>query len=163
MLTHHIYAHAPTHLLMPDKTTVHIVPEPLKSELTDACYPIIGAIFEAYKTLGPGLPEYIYQEALMTELTNTGLPIHKEQEYHPVYKGQPLQSYLKMDFVVETTVGNIIIECKALTQLTEKERYQTFGYLRGTGYPVALLVNFGTSPKVQLERFYNNNGSIEVF
>lgn len=140
-----------------------MVQEPLKSELMKAYYPIIGAIFEVYKTLGPGLPEYIYQEALMAELTNTGLPTHKEQEYHPMYKGHPLQAFLKMDFVVETSVGNVIIECKALTQLTEKEHYQTFGYLRGTGYPVALLVNFGTSPKVQLERFYNNNGMIEVF
>ena len=99
----------------------------------------------------------------MTELNHTGLQTHKEQEYHPQYKGQPLQAFLKMDFVVETAVGNVIIECKALTQLTEKEHYQTFGYLRGTGYPLALLVNFGTSPKVQLERFHNNNGEIEVF
>ena len=148
---------------MQDKTTIHMVQEPLKSELTKACYPIIGAIFEVYKTLGSGLPEYIYQEALITELNHTGLPTHKEQEYHPVYKGQPLQAFLRMDFVVETAVGNVIIECKALTQLTEKEHYQTFGYLRGTSYPVALLVNFGTSPRVQLERFHNNNGEIEVF
>lgn len=148
---------------MPDKTNVHIVPEPRKSELTDACYPIIGAIFEVYKTLGSGLPEYVYQEALYTELTRAGLTTHKELEYHPLYKGQPLKAFLKMDFVVETSIGNVIIECKALTQLTEKEHYQTFGYLRGTGYPVALLVNFGTSPKVQLERFHNNNGQIEVF
>lgn len=148
---------------MQDKTTIHLVQEPLKSELVKACYPIIGAIFDVYKTLGSGLPEYIYQEAFMSELTNAGLPTHKEQEYHPIYKGRQLQAFLKMDFVVETSVGNVIIECKALTQLTEKEHYQTFGYLRGTGYPVALLVNFGTSPKVQLERFYNNNGEIEVF
>jgi len=148
---------------MQDKTTIHMVPEPRKTELVNACYPIIGAIFEVYKTLGPGLPEYIYQEALLTELTHTGLSTHKELEYHPMYKGQPLQAFLKMDFVVETSIGNVIIECKALTQLTEKEHYQTFGYLRGTGYPAALLVNFGTSPKVQLERFHNNNGQIEVF
>ena len=149
---------------MQDKTTIHMVPEPRKTELVNACYPIIGAIFEVYKTLGPGLPEYIYQEALLHELTHTGLPTHKELEYHPIYKGQPLKAFLKMDFVVETSIGKVIIECKALTQLTEKEHYQTFGFLRGTGYPAALLVNFGTSPKVQLERFHNNNnGQIEVF
>ena len=139
-----------------------MVQEPQKSELTKACYGIIGCIFEVYKQLGAGLPEYIYQEALYTELTAAGFTTHKELEYHPMYKGQPLQAFLKMDFVVETSIGNVIIECKALTQLTEKEHYQTFGYLRGTGYPAALLVNFGTSPKVQLERFHNN-GQIEVF
>ena len=74
-----------------------------------------------------------------------------------------MKAFLKMDMVVETPIGNVIIECKALTQLSEREHYQTFGYLRGTGWPVALLVNFGASPKVQLERFHNNNGTIEVF
>ena len=137
--------------------------EPRKTELTNACYTVIGCIFEVYKQLGAGLPEYIYQEALFTELTATGLIAHKELEYHPLYKGQPMNAYLKMDMVVESPIGNIIIECKALTQLSEREHYQTFGYLRGTGWPIALLVNFGASPKVQLERFHNNNGTIEVF
>ena len=30
-------------------------------------------------------------------------------------------------------------------------------------WPVAILVNFGASPRAQIERFYNNNGVIEVF
>lgn len=140
-----------------------MVQEPRKSELTDACYGIIGCIFEVYKQLGAGMPEYIYQEALYSELTATGCTVHKELEYHPLYKGVEMKAYLKMDLVVESSIGNIIIECKALTQLSEKEHYQTFGYLRGTGWPVAILVNFGASPKVQLERFHNNNGTIEVF
>ena len=148
---------------MQDKTTIQMVQEPLKSELTSACYGIIGCIFEVYKQLGAGMPEYIYQEALYTELTAAGFTTHKELEYHPLYKGAEMKSFLKMDMVVETELGNVIIECKALTQLSEKEHYQTFGYLRGTGWPVALLVNFGASPRVQLERFHNNSGTIEVF
>ncbi len=68
-----------------------------------------------------------------------------------------------MDLVVESEKGNIIIECKALSALTEKEHYQTIGYLRGTGWPIAILVNFGTSPKAQIERFYCENGVIQVF
>jgi GxxExxY protein len=146
-----------------DKTTIHMVLEPRKTELVNACYPIIGAIFEVYKTLGPGLPEYIYQEALLTELSRTGLPTHKELEYHPTYKGKPLNAYLKMDLVVETSIGNVIVECKALSALTEREHYQTFGYMRGTGWPVAILVNFGASPRAQIERFYNDNNTIAVF
>jgi len=146
-----------------DKTTIHMVLEPRKTELVNACYPIIGAIFEVYKTLGPGLPEYIYQEALLTELSRTGLPTHKELEYHPTYKGKPLNAYLKMDLVVETSIGNVIVECKALSALTEREHYQTFGYMRGTGWPVAILVNFGACPRAQIERFYNDNNTIAVF
>ena len=148
---------------MQDKTTIHMIPEPRKSELVKATYGIIGAIFEVYKTLGPGMPEYIYQEALLTELQANGFTAHKELEYHPFYKGKPLQAFLKMDFVVETTIGNVIVECKALSALTEREHYQTFGYMRGTGWPVAILVNFGASPRAQIERFYNDNNTIAVF
>ena len=145
-----------------------MVPEPRKTELVNACYPIIGAVFEVYKTLGPGLPEYIYQEAL---LHRRG-PHRKPNAVFAMGRaGSSEYSLPKRNFGTciedrsreETSIGNVIIECKALTQLTEKEHYQTFGYLRGTGYPAALLVNFGTSPKVQLERFHNNNGQIEVF
>jgi GxxExxY protein len=68
-----------------------------------------------------------------------------------------------MDLVVESTAGNIIVECKALTQLTEKEHYQTFGYLRATKFPIAILVNFGADRRAQIERFHNADGKLYVF
>ena len=148
---------------MPDKTTIHKVPEPRKTELVNATYGIVGCMQQVHNQLGPGLPEYIYQEALFTELQTNGFMVHKELEYHPIYKGKPLNAYLKMDLVVESPVGNVIIECKALTQLTEREHYQTFGYLRATGWPIALLVNFGASPKARIERYYNDHGTICVY
>lgn len=148
---------------MADKTQIHIVQEPKRQELIQVCYGIIGCMQAVHNQLGPGLPEYIYQEALATELTANGYTIHKEMEYHPLYRGKEMKAYLKMDLVVESTIGNVIVECKALTQLTEKEHYQTFGYLRGTSWPIALLVNFGSSLKAQIERYYNNDGTIELF
>lgn len=148
---------------MTDQTTIHMVQEPLKSELVKATYGIIGAMIEVYKNLGAGMPEYIYQEALCTELQANGFIVRKELEYHPIYKGNPLTAYLKMDLVVETPIGKVIVECKALSALTEREHYQTFGYMRGTGWPVAILVNFGASPRAQIERFYNDNNTIAVF
>lgn len=148
---------------MADKTQIHIAQEPKRQELIQVCYGIIGCMQAVHNQLGPGLPEYIYQEALATELTANGYTIHKEMEYHPLYRGKEMKAYLKMDLVVESTIGNVIVECKALTQLTEKEHYQTFGYLRGTSWPIALLVNFGSSPKAQIERYYNNDGTIELF
>lgn len=140
-----------------------IVEEPKRKALIQVCYGIVGAMQEVHNQLGAGLPEYIYQEALTTELTANGFVVHKEEEFHPLYRGKAMKAYLKMDLVVESPIGNIIIECKALSQLTEREHYQTFGYLRGTGWPIAILVNFGASPKAQIERFYNNKGTIEVF
>ena len=150
--------------MLPQKPErIHVVPEPQKSELISATYGIIGCMQQVHNLLGPGLPEYIYQEALTKELTLNGFTVHKEQQFHPTYRGEALDAFLKMDLVVETTLGNVIIECKALSQLTEREHYQTFGYLRATGWPVALLVNFGTSPKARIERYYNDNGTIMVY
>ena len=148
---------------MAEKNVIHIVPEPLKSELISATYGIIGCMQQVHNLLGPGLPEYIYQEALTKELTLNGFTVHKEQQFHPTYRGEALDAYLKMDLVVETHLGNVIVECKALPQLTEREHYQTFGYLRATGWPIAILVNFGTSPKARIERYYNDNGTIMVY
>lgn len=54
--------------MMADKTQIHIVQEPKRQELIQVCYGIIGCMQAVHNQLGPGLPEYIYQEALATEL-----------------------------------------------------------------------------------------------
>lgn len=139
------------------------VEEPKKSQLVQASYDVVGCILEVYKQLGSGLPEYIYQEALTKQLIKQGLTIHKEYQFHPTFNGEQLEAYLKMDLVVESPVGNIIIECKSITQLSEREHYQTFGYLRATKFPIAILVNFGTERRAQIERYHYSNGKLFVF
>lgn len=139
------------------------VEESKRQELVKATYDLIGCLHEVYKQLGPGLPEYIYQEAVAKMLKAQGLTFHKEMKFHPMFMGEPLEAYLKMDLVVESPVGNIIVECKALTQLTEKEHCQTFGYLRATKFPIAILVNFGTDRRAQIERFHYADGKLYVF
>ena len=146
--------------MLPQKPKrMETVEEPKRSELIKASYDVVGCIYEVYKQLGAGLPEYIYQEAL----TKQGLTVHKEFQFHPTFNGEPLEAYLKMDLVVESPVGNIIVECKAITQLAEKEHYQTFGYLRATKFPIAILVNFGTERRAQIERYHYANGKLFVF
>lgn len=150
--------------MLPQKPErMETVEEPQRSELIKASYDVVGCIYEVYKQLGAGLPEYIYQEALTKQLTKQGLTVHKEFPFHPTFNGEPLEAYLKMDLVVESPVGNIIIECKAITQLAEKEHYQTFGYLRATKFPIAILVNFGTERRAQIERYHYANGKLFVF
>lgn len=139
------------------------VEEPKRQQLVQATYDVVGCLHDVYRQLGPGLPEYIYQEALAKSFTAKGLTFNKEQEFHPLFMGQPLETYLKMDLVVDASIGKIIIECKAITQLSEREHYQTFGYLRATQYPVAILVNFGTDHRAQIERYHYTNGEIQVF
>lgn len=150
--------------MLPQKPErMEIVEEPKKSRLVQASYDVVGAILEVYKQLGSGLPEYIYQEALTKQLTKLGLTVHKEFLFHPTFNGEPLEAYLKMDLVVDSPEGNIIVECKAITQLAEKEHYQLFGYMRATKFPIGILVNFGTERRAQIERYHFCEGKLYVF
>ena len=150
--------------MLPQKPErLETVEESKRQELVKACYGLIGCLHEVYKELGSGLPEYIYQEAVAKMLKTKGLTFHKEMQFHPMFMGEPLEAYLKMDLVVESAVGNIIVECKALTQLSEKEHYQTFGYLRATKFPIGILVNFGAERRAQIERYYFCEGQLYVF
>ena len=150
--------------MLPQKSErMESVEEPKMGELIKASYDVVGCILEVYKQLGSGLPEYIYQEALTKQMAKQGLKVHKEFQFHPEFNGEPLEAYLKMDLVVESEVGHIIVECKAITQLSEREHYQTFGYLRATKFPIGILVNFGTERRAQIERYHFCEGKLYVF
>ena len=146
---------------------IYITREPvdatLKKQLVEYVYNIIGCMYYVHENMGPGLHEYCYQEALNKKLKEHFSNTHKEFEFHPVFEGQPLESFVKMDLMIEDKRGNVIVECKSIKEITDKERYQTFGYLRATGFPIALLVNFGTWPKAQIERYYYHDNKIKAF
>ena len=139
------------------------LPHELHEELKGYVYDVIGAMYEVYKQLDNGLPEYVYQEALYKELCSLGYEPQKEYQHNLVYKNTKLDSFVKMDLVVPKNDKNIIIECKSIGNLTEKEQYQTWGYLTATKFPVAILVNFGSYPKAQIQRFCIHNGKIYAF
>ena len=132
------------------------IPEELKEKLKDHCYDVIACMHEAHKDLGPGMPEYIYQEALMTSLSEHGHTAFKEYTHHPVFHGSVMDSFVKMDVMVPMKESNIIVECKAIAEISSREQFQLFGYLRATEFPIGILVNFGTWPKAQIQRFYYN-------
>lgn len=139
------------------------LPAELHSQLKEYVYDVIGCMHYVHRELGPGLPEYVYQEALALHIEKTIIKPYKELQCHPLFEGEPLQSFVKMDLVVPKQRGNIIIECKSINNLTDKERFQTYGYLRATGYPIAILVNFGSWPKAEIERYYYKNGKVHAF
>lgn len=126
----------------------------LKEDLKKYVYDIIGHVMYVCKQLPCGQPEYLYQEAFAKTLRKNGINPHKEFVYHPLFDGEPLEAYLKMDFMIERERGNIIVEAKAIDKLSNHERAQLFGYLVGTGFPVGLLVNFATYPHPTVERYY---------
>lgn len=131
----------------------HLDPD-LKKELKAYVYDVIGCAMDVCRQLPCCLPEYIYQEAFAKLLYKKGFNAHKEWRHSPMFEGEKLNTYLKMDFMIERSRGNIIVEAKALETLTNKERGQLFGYMVATGYPIGLLINFATYPHPIIERYY---------
>ena len=118
--------------------------------LKELMYCIVGAIYEVHTELGPGLNEYVYQEALAVELTALELDFEREKVFHPVYKGKPLDATYRLDFIY---LDLLIIECKAVEKLIPEHRAQLFNYMRLTKVRSGLLVNF--APKnIEIERYF---------
>lgn len=103
---------------------------------------VIGCAIEVHRHLGPGLLESIYRECLAMELASHH--VHFESERHvPIdYKGQRVRSTLKLDLLVE---GCIVVELKAVEALHPIHLAQVMTYLKLTGYPAGLLLNFNVT------------------
>ena len=112
-------------------------------------YAIRGACYEVYKEKGAGFLESVFQECLDLEFGFRGIPYVAQPELELEYKGTKLQSTFRPDFVC---YEKIIVEIKAVSDLTEIHRAQVHNYLKATGLRVGLLVNFGYFPKAQIER-----------
>lgn len=112
--------------------------ELLYEELT---YKIRGAAFAIKTKLGTGHKEGVYQKALAVELLKQGLSFKREQQIPVNYEGERVGVY-QPDFVID---DKVIVELKALPRISQLEQRQTWDYLRGTEYKLALLINFGTT------------------
>ncbi len=115
-------------------------------------YKIRGALFEVYKEKGCGFLEGVYQECLEIELEIQDIPFTAQYPLKLTYKGRPLKQKFIPDFIVE---GKLIVEIKATKDITDEYRAQVQNYLKATGYKLALLVNFGHFPQIQIERIAN--------
>ena len=102
-------------------------------------YKINGAIYEVHQRLGIGLLEKVYQEAFEKELKYQNIPFEREKHYDLFYRGEKLDAYYIADFVC---FDKIIVELKAVSELTNAHKAQVRNYLGITGRKLGLLVNF---------------------
>jgi GxxExxY protein len=112
---------------------------------------IIAAAIEVHRFLGRGFFEYVYRTPLERELLDRGVPYKREVQYPIIYKGKPTGIAFRADLVC---YGEVIVELKAMKELTGAERAQVINYLRASGLKRALLLNFGTA-LLGIERFVN--------
>ena len=120
------------------------------SELKQHMYDVVGAIHDVHKELGAGLNEYCYQEELQLQLEESGIPFQRELSFHPHYHGREMSAEYRVDFLCK---DNIIVECKAVTELISNHRAQLFNYMRLLQFPCGILVNF--APQfATIERYF---------
>lgn len=95
--------------------------------------------FRVHDALGPGLLENTYESCLFWDLTNDGLKVQRQVELPVMYRGHRVDCGYRIDLLVEDIV---IIELKAVEKLLPIHEAQLLTYMRLSGYPVGLLMNF---------------------
>jgi len=110
-----------------------------QSEINELAYHIVGCAIEVHKLLGPGLLESVYEECLIEELKLKGFLVESQERIPLIYKGKILKSEFKLDIVVNNC---IIIELKAVDEIHPVHKAQLLTYLKLTGIPKGLLLNF---------------------
>lgn len=102
---------------------------------------IIGCAIEVHKELGPGLLESVYQECMLVELRITGIEVKSDHRIALKYKRRPIRGHLTLDLLVG---GCIVVELKAVEHLHPVYLAQVITYLKLTGLPAGLLMNFNS-------------------
>ncbi len=118
--------------------------------LKDEVFAIVGAAIGVQRILGSGFLEAVYQEAMEIESNSRTLPFVSQKILRIDYKG----CLLKKEYVADLVYYNqIVVELKALDKLTGREESQILNYLEATKMKVGLLINFGSSTKLEWKRF----------
>jgi len=100
---------------------------------------ILDCAFKVHSALGPGLLENAYEECLMYELIESGLKVERQKPLPLIYKEVKLDAGYRVDLLVEDC---IIIEVKAVDDLSHIHLAQILTYLKLSKYKLGLLVNF---------------------
>ena len=100
---------------------------------------IIEAAMRVHTALGPGLLESAYEKCLLFELHRRDLRAISQVELPVVYEGVKIDAGYRIDLLVDDTV---IVELKAVDKLLPIHQAQLLCYLKLSGKPVGLLINF---------------------
>ena len=116
-------------------------------EINEITEKIISCVYKVSNTLGGGFAEKVYENATAIEVEKSGLRVRQQYPIKVAYDGIVVGEFFA-DLLVEELV---LVEFKAVKLLEEVHVAQCLNYLRATGLPVCLLVNF-YRPKVEIRR-----------
>ena len=112
------------------------------SEMTEK---IIGAAYKVHNTLGSGFLEKVYQNSLVIEIRALGFDVEVEKPVKVYYHGEVVGNYVA-DIIVD---GKVLLEIKAIKELSGIHEAQILNYLKATGIGVGLLINFDRSVNIK--------------
>ena len=118
---------------------------------SEETYRLIGLAMQVHRELGCGFFEPVYQEAFEILLMKNGVPYEREKQLPIYFMGERLKKEYYADFVC---YGKIIVEFKAVSELTAVHDAQVMNYLKATRFKLGLLFNFGQNSLVH-RRFAN--------
>lgn len=113
----------------------------MKPDLMELADCVVKAGCEVHAHLGPGFLESVYKKAVCHELEIRRIPFQEEVLLPVSYKGKLVGKY-KADLIVD---GKMIVELKAISQLTPAHVAQAQNYLAATELALAVLLNFGAA------------------
>jgi GxxExxY protein len=115
---------------------------------------IIGTAIEVHRTLGPGLLESVYENALSFDLKEQGLYVLQQAPMPFSYKGLRQEIGFRIDILVN---NKVLIEIKSIENLAPVHFAQTLTYLKLSGLKLGLLINFNSKLlKDGIHRLVNN-------
>ena len=115
---------------------------PSSDDIDELTGRVIGCAIEVHRELGPGLLESVYRECLLIEIRARGISVEQDRRVALEYKGQRLRADLMIDLLVE---GRLVLELKAVEHIIPVHLAQVITYLKLTGCPAGLLMNFHTT------------------
>ena len=106
----------------------------LKAEV----FQVVGCAIEVLNTIGHGLVEKPYENALVIEFLLRKIPFRQQPPYDVLYKGHKIGLFVP-DLIV---FDALVVDTKVIDKITDHERGLMLNYLRITGLRVGVILNF---------------------
>jgi GxxExxY protein len=103
-------------------------------------FKIIGICMEIHQTLGMGLKEINYKDAMEIEFIEHNIPYEREKRFTVKYKEKTLRNPYFADFVV---YDSIILEIKSVVSIIPAHIAQALSYLAVSQQKLGMVVNYG--------------------
>ena len=101
---------------------------------------VIDVALRLHRELGPGLLESVYEIVLAARLAAMGYSVARQRSIDIDFEGVRIEGAFKIDLLVDE---RLVVEIKSVERLAPVHAKQLLTYLRLTGQPVGLLINFG--------------------